>query len=40
MAIIEKKKKAGRDLVRTDHEAGDLDSDDEGDVDLLGAASD
>ena len=39
-AIIEKKRKAGRDLVRTDHEAEDAEpdngeADDGGDVDLL-----
>jgi DNA end-binding protein Ku len=34
-AIIEKKKKAGRDLIRTDHEADDVDSEEEGPVDLL-----
>jgi len=34
-AVIEKKKKAGRDLVRTDHEADDGDSDQEGQIDLL-----
>jgi DNA end-binding protein Ku len=34
-AIIERKKKAGRDLVRADHEANDVDSDREHEVDLV-----
>jgi DNA end-binding protein Ku len=34
-AIIEKKRKAGRDLIRTDHEADDVDSDRADAVDLL-----
>jgi DNA end-binding protein Ku len=34
-AIIEKKKKAGRDLIRTDHEADQVDWEEEGPVDLL-----
>jgi DNA end-binding protein Ku len=34
-AMIEKKKKAGRDLIRTDEKAEDVDSEEEGEVDLL-----
>jgi DNA end-binding protein Ku len=34
-AVIAKKKKAGRDLVRTDHESEDVDSDGPDNVDLL-----
>jgi DNA end-binding protein Ku len=35
-AIIEKKKRAGKDLIHTDHEAADADSEeDSGDIDLL-----
>jgi hypothetical protein len=33
-AIIEKKRKAGRDLIRTGHEAEDVDSDKEDEIDL------
>jgi DNA end-binding protein Ku len=35
LAIIEKNKKAGRGLIRADHDGGGLDSDGEGGVDLL-----
>jgi non-homologous end joining protein Ku len=34
-AIIAKKKKGGRDLVRIDHESDDVDSDGSDNVDLL-----
>jgi DNA end-binding protein Ku len=35
LAIIERKKKAGRDLIRADHAARDADGDQDDDVDLL-----
>jgi DNA end-binding protein Ku len=34
-AVIDKKKRAGKDLIRTDHEAVDADSEEDGDIDLL-----
>jgi DNA end-binding protein Ku len=34
-AVIDKKRRAGKDLIRTDHEAVDVDSEADGDVDLL-----
>jgi DNA end-binding protein Ku len=35
LAIIEKKRKSGRDLIRTDHDASRRDFDQDGDIDLL-----
>ena len=34
-ALIDKKKRAGKDLIRTDQEAVDVDSEEDGDIDLL-----
>jgi DNA end-binding protein Ku len=34
-ALIDKKKRAGKDLIRTNHETVDVDSDESGDIDLL-----
>ena len=34
-AIIEKKKRTGKDLIRTDHEPEDVESEEDGDIDLL-----
>ncbi|HEX3451528.1 MAG TPA: Ku protein, partial [Isosphaeraceae bacterium] len=34
-AVIDKKRRAGKDLIRTDHEAVDVNSEEDGDIDLL-----